>query len=229
MRRKYISLLSVLIAALCLSSAGFAADMWEKGRHYKELPYPVKTRDASKVEVVEVFWYGCPHCYEFNNDYLPAWEEAMPDDVDFWMVPATFPGWKEHAKAFFAAELLGVREKLHQPLFDAIVANPRKFADVDDFEEIFVANGVSEEDYRSVFEVSGFRKISKVDEELIKAEDRVKSYRISGVPALIVNGKYKVGVRDAGNFANMVKVANFLIEKERQLMKPAAPQAPVVK
>ncbi len=213
--------LSVLVFAYLmavLSQAAIAQEMWEKGEHYKELPFPVKTRDASKIEVVEVFWYGCPHCYEFNNDYLPGWKKQMAEDVDFWMLPATFPGWKEHARAFYAAEYLGVMDTLHQPLFDAIVANPRKFKEDEDFEEIFTANGVSKEDYYKIFEASGFRKISKVEEAIQKAEDRIKTYRISGVPALIVNGKYKIGVRDAGSFANMVKIANFLISKEREQM-----------
>jgi len=218
MRR--ISLIMVpLLFVLCFGSSVQAAEMWEKGRHYKELEIPVKTRDASKIEVVEVFWYGCPHCYEFNNNHLPKWEENLPKDVDFWMVPATFPGWVEHAKAFYAAEFLGVLKQLHQPLFDAIQKSPRKYKDVEDLKDVFIANGVKSEDFDKVFEASGFRKISKVDEAVKKVRERIKSYRISGVPALIVNGKYKIGVRDAGNFVNMLKIANFLIAKERASMK----------
>jgi len=204
--------------AVVLVQPAFAQQMWQEGEHYKMLPFPVKTRDASKIEVVEVFWYGCPHCYEFNNDFLPGWKKEMAEDVDFWLLPATFPGWKEHAKAFYAAEFLGVSNTLHQPLFDAIVANPKKYKDIEDFEEIFTSNGVSKDDYYAIFETGGFRKISRVDEAIQKAEARVKSYRISGVPALIVNGKYKIGVRDAGSFANMIKIANYLISEERKNM-----------
>ncbi len=214
-----------LFVALLSSSAAFSAEMWEKGRHYKELPYPVQTRDPSKIEVVKLFWYGCPHCYEFNNDYLPEWEETFGDDIDFHMRPATFPGWEVHAKAYFAADVLGVLDKVHQPLFDAIVANPRKFKDVEDFKTIFLANGVSAEQFDKVFEASGFRKVSKVDEALKKVDEDIKRYRISGVPALIVNGKYKIGVRDAGNFANMIKVANYLIDQERAAMNKPSVEA----
>jgi len=214
---------AVMIAfALMFSSLGMAAEMWEKGRHYKELPFPVKTRDASKVEVVEMFWYGCPHCYEFNNDHLPQWEAGFADDVDFRLMPATFPGWVTHAEVFFAAEQLGKLKDMHQALFDAIQASPKKYQDRDDFVEIFAKFGVSEEDYMALFEKSGFRKISKIQEQVDKADDRVKAYRLTGVPALIVNGKYKIGVRDAGGFANMIKVANFLIAKERNEMQGSA-------
>ena len=73
----------------------------------------------------------------------------------------------------------------------------------------------------AVFEASGFRKISKIDEQVKKAGDRIKAYRLTGVPALIVNGKYKIGVRDAGGFANMIKVANFLIAQERAALTAA--------
>lgn len=215
----------VILVSLFSSSAALSVEMWEKGRHYKELPYPVQTRDSSKIEVVKLFWYGCPHCYEFNNDYLPEWEENFADDIDFHMRPATFPGWKVHARAYFAADALGVLDKVHQPLFDAIVANPRKFKDIEDVKPIFIENGVSAEDFDKVFEASGFRKVSKVDEAMKKVDEDIKRYRVSGVPALIVNGKYKIGVRDAGNFANMIKVANFLIDRERAAMGKTSEKA----
>ncbi len=211
----------LVAVAVFFSSLSMASEMWEKGRHYKELPFPVKTRDASKVEVVEVFWYGCPHCYEFNNDFLPEWEAAFPEDVDFRLIPATFPGWVTHAEIFFAAEELGKVEEMHQALFDAIQAQPKNYKDREDFVEIFAKFGVSKEEFMAVFEASGFRKISKIEEKINATGDRIKAYRLTGVPALVVNGKYKIGVRDAGGFANMTKIANFLIAKERAAMQGA--------
>lgn len=218
MRVKF-SLLTLLMVFISSISLTHAADMWEKGQHYKELPFPVKTQDPAKIEVLEIFWYGCPHCYEFNNDHLPEWEEQFPEDVNFRLMPATFPGWKIHAQAYYAAEFLGVLDTLHQPLFDKIVTAPRKYKEVDDFKAIFLEKGVKEEDFDKLFKASGFRKISKIDEALKKAEESIKAFRITGVPALIINGKYKIGVRDAGSFENMIKVANFLISKEREAMK----------
>ena len=208
-------IVTVCFLIFCVLSPVHAASMWEKGRHYKELPFPVTTNDASKIEVVEAFWYGCPHCYEFNNDFLPAWEKNLPADVDFRLLPVTFPGWVEHAEAFFAAQELDKLEEMHQPLFDAIQKNPRQYKDKDDFVELFQQHGVSEEAYEKLFEASGFRKISKIDEQVKKADGKTKAYRLSGVPALIVNGKYTISVRDAGGFSNMLKVANYLIAKER--------------
>jgi len=222
MRRINLTLITLFALCFGFAQSTLAAGMWEKGTHYQELPFPMKTRDASKIEVVEMFWYGCPHCYEFNNDHLPEWEENLPDDVDFVMVPATFPNWVIHAKAFFAAEALGVVKKVHQDLFDAIVANPKKFDDTDDFKSIFLKHGVSEDAYDKVFEASGFRKISKVDEAVKKAGDRARAYRLTGVPALVVNGKYMVGVREAGSFGNMLKIVNYLVNEERIAKNSAA-------
>lgn len=215
-RQNRLGLMPFVLLMLMVSQFGFAADLWEKGRHYKELPYPVKTADPSKIEVLEVFWYGCPHCYEFNNDHLPEWEAQLADDVDFQLMPATFPGWVEHAKAYYAAEFLGVKKELHQHLFDNIVTKPKKYGSSDDIKALFTAKGVKAEDYDKVFEASGFRKISKIDEAIKKAQDKIKKLRITGVPALIVNGKYKIGVRDAGSFPNMLKIANYLVNKERE-------------
>jgi thiol:disulfide interchange protein DsbA len=180
------------------------------------LATPQSTRDPSRIELVEVFWYGCPHCYEFNNKYLHEFEKGLAKDVDFHLIPATFPGWTVHAQAFFAAQELGVLERLHQPLFDRIIVNPRAFKDPSDFKPIFVENGVSAEDFDKVFKASGMRKISRVEELVKLADQQVKSYRVSGVPALIVNGKYRIGVREAGGMANMLRIANYLIDRERQ-------------
>jgi thiol:disulfide interchange protein DsbA len=219
MRLITLRLMPLLLVLLCASSFSYAAGIWEKGRHYSELPYPVATADPAKIEVLELFWYGCPHCYEFNNDHLPKWEAELADDVSFRLLPATFPGWIVHAKAYFAAEFLGVEKKMHQPLFDAIQKAPKKYKDIEDIKPLFIAQGVKSEDFDALFEATGFRKISKIDEAVESATKKIKNLRVSGVPALIINGKYKIGVREAGGFPNMLKIANFLIHKERESLK----------
>lgn len=213
--------LMIISLAFCASFAS-AAEMWVKGTHYTELSVPVETRDPSKIEVLELFWYGCPHCFEFNK-LLPAWKKTLADDVDFHLMPTMFPGWEIHANAFYAAEFLGVLDKLHQPLFDQIVAKPKSFQKIEDFKPIFVANGVSAEDFDKVFKAEGFRKISKVEEAMNVAKKRLREYRISGVPALIVNGKYKISAGEAGGMENMLKVASFLVQKERAEKAKKAP------
>lgn len=189
------------------------APIWQEGKHYDVLPYPVRTRDESKVEVVELFWYGCPHCYTFNP-IIHAWSGKQSGDVDFWLSPAVFgKDWKTHAQAFYALEALGIQEKMHQPLFDALARDHKRLTSEDKLAEFFVGQGVDEADFRKAF--NSFSVKSKVDQ----ADARGKSYRAAGVPALIVNGKYRVSASTAGSNESMLQVVDFLVERERKLVE----------
>lgn len=206
-------LVMIMLPMSLMASSAYAESTdnaeWIAGKHYKVLPYPVRTRDASKIEVVELFWYGCPHCYKFNP-MVHHWSEGLSDDVDFWLSPATFgPVWTIHAQAFYAAEVLGVQEKMHQPLFDAIVRDRKPLSSEAELSRFFAGFGVDEKDFKKAFK--SFSVKSKVEQ----ANARARSYRATGVPALIVNGKYRISATEAGNNENMLKVADFLIEKER--------------
>jgi thiol:disulfide interchange protein DsbA len=181
---------------------------WVEGEHYKVLPFPVRTRDANKIEVVELFWYGCPHCYKFNP-LVHAWAKTQPELVDFWLSPAVFgKDWKTHAQAFYALEALGVQEEMHQPFFDALVKERKRLKNEDQLAEFFASLGVKEKDFRKAF--NSFSIKSKVDQ----ADARGKSYRATGVPAMIVNGKYRVSSSTAGSNAAMLEVVDYLIAKE---------------
>lgn len=204
----------VCVSLLLISTQSFAEDLWKEGTHYSTLPFPIKTENPEKIEVLEIFWYGCPHCYEFNNDHLKKWEGSLPENVYFTLMPATFRGWVEHAKVFYAAKILGIQEDMHQELFDTIQANQQKYKTVDSLKPLFLKRGIDSAAFGQLFETGGFRKVSQIDQAVEQAEKKVNSVKISGVPALVVNGKYKVGVREAGSLGNMLKVVDFLIEKE---------------
>ena len=208
----------ISVSLLVLSAQSFAADLWQEGTHYKALPFPIKTEDPTKLEVLEIFWYGCHHCYDFNNDHLISWEASLPEDVNFTLTPATFRGWVEHAKVFYAAKILGVQKEMHQEIFDTIQSNQKKYSTVESLKPLFIARGIESDRFDQLFETGGFRKVSQIDQAVEQASKLVNSVKISGVPALIVNGKYKVGVGEAGSLANMLKVTNFLLEKERKAM-----------
>ncbi len=197
------------------SASAQAEVQWEAGKHYTVLPYPVRTRDASKVEVVELFWYGCPHCYRFNP-VIHAWEKSAPEYVDFWLSPATFSKvWKTHARAFYTAELLGVLDASHQAMFDAVVRDRKKLEDEDSLAKFYAGFGVSEADFKKTF--NSFA----VNAKLQQADARVRSYRATGVPAIVVNGKYLVSSSTAGGQDNILKVVNFLVEQEKQGLSAA--------
>tara|TARA_B100000959_G_scaffold81568_1_gene86842 strand:- start:47 stop:817 length:771 start_codon:yes stop_codon:yes gene_type:complete len=181
---------------------------------YIKIAQPVRTSDPNKIEVSEVFWYGCSHCFSFEP-MVHAWAEKLPSDVVFVRSPAM---WNElmvtHAQAFYAAEALGVLDKVHQPLFDEINLKKNPLRDRDAIEKVFLAHTeVSAEDFRKAFDSFG------VKSQVRQADARARSYGIAGTPEIIVNGKYRVTGRSAGSKANMLKVAEQLIAQERAAKK----------
>ncbi len=182
---------------------------YEEGKHYQTLPFPVRTLTPGKVEVVELFWYGCPHCRDFEP-YVEAWSKQLPDDVQFEHLPAVFgKTWEVHAKAYFAAEAMGIEDKVRQPLFDALVKDRRPLNDVESLASFIGSLGFDKEVFTKSFNSFGVR--SKVEQAL----SRARGYRATGVPAVVVNGKYRVDASSAGGMDKVLRVVNFLIEKER--------------
>lgn len=165
-------------------------------------------QQADKVEVIEFFWYGCPHCYHLEPDMI-AWLKTKPANVEFIRQPAVFSDlWGKHAKAFFTAEALGVSEKTHADFFDAIQNKKQKLTDEDELAKFFTAHGVKVEDFKAAYNSFG------VDAKMRQAETMAARYGVTGVPALIVNGKYRVTATTAKSQENMLTVTNQLIEQE---------------
>jgi len=167
---------------------------------------PVQNPD--KIEVIEFFWYGCPHCYHLEPS-VAAWLKTKPANVEFIRQPAIFSElWGKHAKAFFTAEALGVQEKVHADLFDAIQNKNQKLVTEDELSKFFVEHGVTAEDFRNAYHSFA------VDAKMRQAESLSPRYGITGVPALIVNGKYRVTGQSAKSQENMFTVTNQLIQQE---------------
>lgn len=214
-----VSLLMFVLQGTAEEAAAPAAEAasFVAGTHYDVLPQPVRTRNSSKIEVVEVFWYGCPHCYHFEP-LINAWKQAKADDVDFWRSPAMWNGaMKVHAQAFYTAKALGVLEKLHTPLFTSLVVERKRLADEGELADLFAAYGVDKKKFSDTF--NSFGVVSQVKQ----ADARARSYKISGTPELVVNGKYRVSSGKAGGQKEMLDVVDFLVAKERQAMAAKTP------
>lgn len=196
-----------LIAALGFQSA--MADNWVAGQHYFELDNPVRTNDASKVEVTELFWYGCPHCFRLEPA-VEAWKGTISEDVDFQQVPVVFGrSWEPHARAYWVAAATGVLEQTHQPFFNAIHLDGKRMVREGELKAFFAPYGVTEEQFDQNYR--GFATESR----LKQTEARVNAYGITGVPAFIVNGKYRVNESSAGGQQALFDLINYLVEKER--------------
>jgi thiol:disulfide interchange protein DsbA len=183
------------------------------GEHYIVLDEPVATRDSSKVEVVEMFSYGCSHCYEFEP-LIKQWGKQQAGDVDFWFFPAVWSkAMKLYAKAFYVADELDVAGKIHFPLFTAVVIEQKSIRNESDLADFFASYGVGKKAFTEAF------NSTVVADQVKQAEERVRSYKPAGVPEVVVNGKYRVDRMRAGGQKAMLEVIDYLVEKERAALE----------
>ena len=212
-------LLSLMLNAAAYAQEADAQKTYVAGKDYLVLEQPVHTRDPHKIEVVEVFWYGCPHCYHFDP-LVNKWEQQQADDVDFWRSPAIWNGrMKVHAQMFYTAEALGIMKKMHHVMFTALVIERKPLAEEKQVEDLFAAHGVDREKFKQAYESFG------VKSQVSQADARARSYHIAGTPEMIVDGKYRVTAGLAGGQAQMLKIVDFLVTKERAAKEGAAKTA----
>jgi thiol:disulfide interchange protein DsbA len=195
--------------AISLLSLPTLAQEFREGVHYDLITPALPTRSGDKIEVVEFFAYSCGHCYNFEP-LLTQWKQQQPADVVLMPSPAVWSQPMEpHAKAFFTAQALGVLDKLHGALFAAMHVDRNRLASEEEIRKIFVANGVSAEDFTKAYRSFG------VGSQVRQAGARAKGARISGTPEMMVAGKYRISTRKAGSQANMLKIVDYLVELER--------------
>jgi thiol:disulfide interchange protein DsbA len=194
---------------LLVAGTASAAVQLQQGVNYKLLQPAQPTSVApGKVEVVEVFWYACGHCYMLEPR-LEAWNRSgRPANAELVRVPAT---WNEvlktHARLFYTMELLG-KQNLNQEIWREINLKGNRLDTPAKIEAFFTSRGVSKADFQRAF--ASFAMDSKV----AKAEDLNRRYRITGTPTIIVNGKYVTDVGMAGGEEKLFEVINALVAKE---------------
>jgi thiol:disulfide interchange protein DsbA len=207
-------LIKQLLAVLVLAPLAFTAlaqpARYVEGTHYIVLPTAVRTADPAKIEVVEVFWYGCSHCFRFEP-LIENWEASIAADVNF----VRFPGmWNDlmkiHAQAYFAAEALGKVHELHTPMFEAINVQGNRLQNEQQLSALFTQHGVTAEEFSAAF--NSFAVRTKVNQ----AEAKMREYQVRSTPNMIVNGKYLISTGEAvPTQQEMLEVVNFLVDKER--------------
>jgi protein dithiol oxidoreductase (disulfide-forming) len=205
---------ALLILSPLACSAADAPSAFQEGKHYKRVLSPQDPVDAKKVEVTEVFWYGCPHCYHFDP-VIEGWRAKAPPDVLFDRLPSTLghQTGELHARAFYIAETLGVSQKTHLPLFRAIHDDRKPMSSLEALRELFGAAGVKPADFDQAS--SSFM----VDSRMRRAETLVRAYGVTSVPTIVVDGRYLTGAGMAGGNDNLLKVVDFLVEKVRKERK----------
>jgi len=200
--KKILVFLLLLINSAVLQAAGYT-----EGVDYKKLT-PQSADTGDKIEVLEFFWYGCPHCYTFEP-YINAWKKTKPANVEFVRVPAIFrPDWEVQARTYYALSNMGQIEDLHGKIFTAIHKDKKRLDKKEMLTAFLVKNGVDrkkfEEEYNSF----------AVDSMVRKAKKKQTAYKLQGVPSIAVNGKYLTSGSMAGSYDNLVKILDYLVAKE---------------
>jgi thiol:disulfide interchange protein DsbA len=198
-------------------TARLAQALFQEGVHYERLPTTQPTTSsAGTVEVAEFFMYSCPHCFNFEP-HVTKWLEQKPSDVSFVRIPASFNRVAElHARAFYAAQALGVLDDVHEDFFREFHVKRNRLTTESAVADFFVSHGVE----RKAFEkaMASF----PVDAKLKKATTMAQRYRVQSVPSVYVNGKYRTDASMAGNYPRLLEVIDYLIGMEKAANRSAS-------
>lgn len=216
MKRIWTAIIAVALVlpfAACAQEGGDAGSQqpqFTEGKDYARLEPAQPTDNPGKVEVMEVFWYGCPHCYNFEP-HLTEWiASEMPDYAVFTRLPAVLNRqWEVHARAYYTAEALGVLDEIHKPLFEAMHEEKRQLPNDEAVAEFFAEHGVSAESYLSTSESFA------VENKLRRAATLPGRMGISGVPAIVVDGKYRIDAQMAGSYEKLMDTVAYLVALEK--------------
>ena len=193
-------------------SPAFAADFAED-IEYAVLPNPVTTSNPNKVVVSEVFWYGCPHCFRLEP-YMLKWKKTLPEGVELEILPSVLNrSWENHARAFYAFELMGIIEHMHPKLLNALHLQNRRLNSVESLAAFVAEQGFDDKKFIDYF--NSF----PVDSKLRKNKQKERKFGHRGVPAIIINGKYRTSASMAGSNARMLQVVDYLVQQELALQK----------
>jgi thiol:disulfide interchange protein DsbA len=202
---------SVLLATLLLASGVACSADFKEGENYKKLPSPQPTSVApGKVEVTEVFWYACGHCYAIEPS-LESWDKkGRPANVELVRVPAMWNDLlKTHARIYYTAELLGKLPTLHGEIFREINMHGNHLDTPAKIEAFFLSRGVSKTDFDKAF--SSFA----IESKLARAADLNKRYRITSTPTFVINGKYVTDVSMAGSETRLFELLDEVAANEK--------------
>ena len=196
--------LSAGIALMLLSAFAFA-----EGPAFVELKSPIPTDSPGKIEVVEFFWYGCPHCYALEPA-VQKWVTQAPADVVFKRIPAPANEvWKAASRTFYALEAMGLQPKLHKPLFDAVQNDRLRIHNIQQLDDWLSRQNVDVQKYRAM------ENSFTVESKLKRAEQLFDMSEAHGVPTIVVDGRYVVEMSNVRTPEAMMQLVDQLIERVR--------------
>jgi thiol:disulfide interchange protein DsbA len=194
-------LISLLIPALAFAD-------FDEGIEYRLLSNQPPVAGDKPIEVTEFFWYGCPHCFQFEP-YIKKWLETKPDGVKFVKVPATFnkPA-KFHAYVFYALDLMGEADRTTDIIFEAMHKQGNRLADQAAVEKLLAQHNVNIDNFRKAM------KSFNVDSKVKRATDQFRKYGLRGVPSMAVSGRFVSN--EVKNYQELISVTDHMIELARE-------------
>ncbi len=200
-----------IFLAIALSLVGLTAKAdIHPGKEYEFVSPPQAVETGKKIEVLEIFAYTCPHCFALEPD-LNKWLKQLPKDVEFRRLPAIFrDSWIPFAKVFYTFEDMGLTERLHDAFFNAIHVQHLNFDDDKAIFDWVEKQGVPRKKFAAIY--ASFSVESKV----LRAKQLTQAYGVSGVPSVIVDGKYRTSVSNTGSHAGLLSALDQLIKLARQ-------------
>lgn len=204
-RRQFLTTASALGLGLASSNLWSQANL-----PYKVIQQKMPTNDPSRVEVLEFFWFGCPHCYAFEPA-INNWKDSKPEYVDFVReAPPLNPSWEQHSRLFYAAQLLGITDGMFDQTFDEIHKRKKRLRDPAKIAKFIESLDLGVDAKKFEKTMNSFA----VNTALNRSINRAQQAGINAVPSIVINGKYLTGNTLAGSHAGIINVINELSEKE---------------
>ena len=231
---RFLAALLTLALGVAVAPASYAQQKWVEGQHYFIVTPPQRTSvPPGKVEVMEVFSYGCPACNQFNA-VAKKLKSSLPPNAQFVYLPASFiptEGWPMFQRAFFAAQALGIAEKTHDAMFDAVwrggelaISDPttrrlkNPLPSIEDAAKFYErVAGVKAADFLAAAKSFG------VEVKMKNADALILAAHVDSTPTIIVNGKYRFTPQSVGSYDGMIELTKFLVAKESGAVAAGAP------
>ncbi len=218
----WLALMIGLLLACALAPADAGEATYQAGKDYERIQPAAPTQvPDEQVEVVVLFWYGCPHCYHFDP-LVADWAEQQPDTVKIRRMPlASSQRWSMFAEVFYAAKALGVLEAIHMPLFRAIHDERRRLFSRNALVEFCAQTaGVEQAEFRDAMDSL------YVQAKLSRDKRLARQYQVTSVPNMIIHGRYRVSASTAGSPKRALKVADYLVKRSQEVLQTTARAVP---
>ena len=208
--RNIFAIIIAVFLSLSLSPGIAQEEPFVEGEHYQLLDEVQPVQTGSKIEVAELFWYHCPHCFRLEP-FIVEWQKNIPDGAEYVPIPALLNDrWEFDARVYYTFEALGLLEDLHGKYFSSIHEQRLNIRTAEQLAAWATDNGVDGSKIPDTF--TSFSVQNKLNFSSVMS----RRYGINGVPAIIVDGRYKTSVSLAGSHAKLIKVINFLIRESAQ-------------